>query len=91
MVIGVGLFSGIPDIAFVVIHTIAALVALYYVFKTKGGDAMLTWVFVLLAVSAALYALVHLDYVDGYTTHVLESVFMLVATILVGVHAVKCR
>lgn len=91
MVIGVGLFSGIPDIAFVVIHAIAAIVALYYVVKTKGGDAMLTWVFVLLAVSAAMNALVHLNQLDGYTSHVLESVFMLVTTILVGVHAVKCR
>ncbi|HSU73003.1 MAG TPA: hypothetical protein VLJ21_04095 [Candidatus Binatia bacterium] len=91
MAIGEGLFSAIPNMAFVVIHAVAALVALYYLFKSSGGDKMLTWAFVLLAVSAALYALVHLAVVDQYTTHVLESVFMLIATILVGVHAVKCK
>ena len=91
MALGAGLFSFIPDMGFVVIHAIAALVALVYLFKSKGGDKMLTWAFALLAVSSVLYTLVHLGSVDGYTVHVLESVFALVVAILVGKHAVNCK
>jgi|GEM_PF-6082300 len=91
MAIGEGLFSAIPDPVFVVVHAVAALVALYYLFKSKGTDKMLTWAFGLLALSSVLYVLVHLNSVDGYTVHVLESVFVLLVAILVGQHALKCK
>ena len=89
MAIGEGLFSAVPNTVWVVVHAITVLVGLYYLTKAKS-DTMLMWAFILYTVSGVLYTLVHLGYVDSYTTHILESVFMLIAFVLVGMHAVKC-
>lgn len=91
MAFGEGLFSAVPNMIWVIVHLVTALVALYFLVKTKEGDKMLTWAFGLYLVAGVLYTLVHLGYVDNYTTHILESVFMLVAFVLVGKHAMMCK
>ena len=89
MAIGEGLFSAVPNTVWVVVHAITALVGLYYLTKSRS-DSTLMWVFILYVVSGVLFVLVHLGQVDMYTTHILESVFMFIAIILIGTHAVKC-
>jgi hypothetical protein len=91
MAIGAGIFTAVPAMVWTVVHIVTALVGLYYLTKSKGGDKMLTWAFVLYIVSGVLYSLVHLNYVDSYTTHILETVFMLIAFVLIGQHAVSCK
>ena len=85
--LGTALHS-IPDMVWAVVHLVTALVAFLFAVKAKD-NAQWMWAFVLYGVTGVLYTLVHFGQVDAYATHILESVLVFVAFILVGMSAMK--
>ena len=79
----------VPNAVWVVVHLATLLVGLYYLTKARADKGLL-WAFILYMVAVLLYTLVHLGAIDNFTTHIVETVLVLVAFILVGQHAVKC-
>ena len=49
----------------------------------------LMWAFLLIALGQLLFAFVHLGWMDNYTTHILETVIVLVVVLLVGMNSTK--
>lgn len=80
--------SAIPNQVWAVVHLVTALVAFWFAYKAKG-NAMWMWAFVLYGVTGLLYTLVHFGQVNNYATHIIESVLVFVAFILVGTSAMK--
>ena len=89
MALGENLFNGIPNIIWIFVHAIAALVGIYFLI-TLHLDKKITWALILYAVSASLFVLVFFDIIDLLAVHVISTVFLLVAFILVGKHAHIC-
>ena len=83
MAFGIGIFSNIPDVAFVVIHLFTFLAGIYFATKAKGNTKVMG-AFALYGFTGLMYALVHLGSIDGYFTHVIETVLVFVAIILIG-------
>jgi hypothetical protein len=86
MATGADWFTWIPNHAFTAIHAVTAVVALVFLVKAaKAGRAALAWAFGLYAVgSGVLSMLVHFGLFDLYALHVVESVLVFVAFILVS-------
>lgn len=88
MAFGAEWFTWVPNPVWIVVHAVTVLAALYFLSSAvKKNCKELAWAFGLYAVGAVLYTLVHLGAVDNYTTHILESVLVFVAVILVYLHS----
>ena len=84
------LYRVIPPTGWAVVHLVSALVGFYFAYKVKD-NAKWMWAFVLYGIGALLYTSVHLGLglIDNGTTHIVESVLVLVAIILFGMGAMK--
>lgn len=81
-------FSAIPNSVWAVVHLVTALAAFWFAYKSKD-NAKWMWAFVLYGVTGVLYTLVHFGQVNNYATHIIESVLVFVAFVLVGMSAMK--
>ena len=81
-------FKAIPDSAWGIIHLVTALVAFWFAYKSKDNKQWM-WAFVLYGITGVLYTFVHFGQVDSYATHILETVLVFVAFIMVGMSAMK--
>ena len=80
--------SAVPNPVWTVIHLVTAVVAFWFASKSKGNNNLM-WAFVLYGITGLLYTLVHLGQINNYATHIIESVLVFVAFILVGLSASK--
>ena len=80
--------SAIPNNIWAVVHLVTALAAFWFAYKSKGNNQWM-WAFVLYGVTGVLYTLVHFGQVNNYATHIIESVLVFVAFVLVGMSAMK--
>ena len=80
--------SAVPNNLWAVIHLVTAIVAFWFAYKLKN-NAKWMWAFVLYGITGALYTLVHFGQINNYATHIIESVLVFVAFILVGMSALK--
>ncbi|MBI3035305.1 hypothetical protein HYY71_03195 [Candidatus Woesearchaeota archaeon] len=80
--------SAVPNQLWAVVHLVTALVAFWFAYKSKGNQQWM-WAFVLYGVTGVLYTFVHFGQVNNYATHILESVLVFVAFILIGMSAMK--
>ena len=78
----------IPNQVWAIVHLVTALVGFWFASKSKGNKNLM-WAFVLYGITGVLYTLVHYGQVNNYATHILESVLVFVAFILVGVSTSK--
>lgn len=81
-------FGAVPDPVWTLVHLVTALVAFWFASKAKENKQLM-WAFVLYGVTGVLYALVHLGQVNSYTIHILESVLVFIAFIIVGMSVTK--
>jgi len=80
--------SAIPNNIWAVVHIVTALVAFWLAYKLKD-NAKWMWAFVLYGITGVLYTLVHFGQVNNYATHIIESVLVFIAFILIGLSATK--
>ena len=76
-------FVAIPNPVFAVIHLVTAIAGFYFAFKMKD-NAMYLWGFVLYGLTGLMYTLVHFDLLHPYAVHVLESVLVFIAILMIG-------
>ena len=88
--IGDFLYSIVPPAGWAVVHVITALVGFYFAYKVKN-NAKWMWAFALYGIGALLYATVHLGLglIDNGTAHLVETVLVFVAVLLIGNSAMK--
>ncbi len=88
--IGDFLYSVVPNTGWAIVHLVTALVGFYFAYKLKD-NAKWMWGFVLYGIGGLLYTTVHLNLgiIDNGTTHLVESVLVFVAIILLGMGAMK--
>ena len=89
MALGETIFNGVSSFVWLVLHSVAALVGVYFLVKLHL-DKQLTLAFILYVITSALFVLVFLDILDLFLVHVLSTVILLIAIILIGVHAHYC-
>ena len=88
MAFGENWFAWITPTLAIVIHLIIFLIALWYMVKAKKNNNLM-WAFLLLALGQLFYAFVFLKWMDQKTTLVLNTVFILIAIVLVGKSSMK--
>lgn len=81
-------FSAIPNPVWAVVHIVTAVAAFWFAYKAKDNPQWM-WAFVLYGITGVLYTLVHFGQVNNYATHIIESVLVFVAFILVGMSAMN--
>ena len=79
--------SAIPNPVWAVVHLVTAIVAFWFAYKSKNKQWM--WAFVLYGVTGVLYTLVHYGQVNNYATHIIESVLVFIAFVMIGMSAMK--
>ena len=84
------LYQIVPPAGWAVVHLVTALVGFYFAYKVKNNPKWM-WAFVLYGIGALLYTTVHLGLglIDNGTTHLVESILVFVAIILLGTGAMK--
>ncbi len=80
--------SAIPSTVWAIVHLVTALVAFWFAYKAKDNKQWM-WAFVLYGITGVLYTLVHFGQVNNYATHIIESVLVFVAFVIIGMSAMK--
>lgn len=88
MAFGAGWFTWINATLASIIHVIIFLIAVWYMTKAKKNNNLM-WAFLVLALGQLFFAFVHWGWMDNYTVHIIETVFVLVAVLLVGAEYTK--
>ena len=80
--------SAVPNNIWAAVHLVTAVVAFWFAYKAKNNTKW-KWAFVLYGITGVLYTSVHFGQVNNYATHIIESVLVFVAFILVGMRVMK--
>ena len=88
--VGDFLYGVVPNAGWAIVHLITAVAGFYFAYKVKG-NAQMMWAFVLYGIGALLYTTVHfgMGLIDTGTAHLVETVLVFVAVILIGMSATK--
>lgn len=86
---GLGAALGqVPDVVWEAVHLLTAVVGFWFAYRLKDNKALM-WAFVLYGLTGLLNTLVHLNQLHSYAVHIIESVFVFVAVLLIGTNAAK--
>ena len=88
MAFGENWFAWITPTLAIIVHLVIFLIAVWYMVKAKKNNNLM-WAFLLLALGQLFYAFVFLGWMDQKTTLVLNTVFVLVVILLIGMDATK--
>jgi hypothetical protein len=80
----------LPPIAFLAIHAVLFLAGAYFAWRSFGtGASLLGWAFAVFALGEVSYMTYHLDWTTFLFAHTISEVLVLVAFVLVFMHATR--
>lgn len=86
---GLGTALGqVPGVVWEAVHLLTAIVGFWFAYKLKDNKTLM-WAFVLYGLTGILNTLVHLNLLHSYAVHIVESVLVFVAVVLVGTSMTK--